>query len=474
MSPGRCERFRPDLSAFADGTLPERRWEQVSYHLAGCQACRDEVSAISKVCSALSACGRSSAPESLAARLESIAGDSASAPLYMAAGDGDLPSARRQRNRRMVQGSAALIVAALSVMVLAVLVAPDPRLLDDPIGSAREQFSRATAAVSVNEALGAVLLAHERGADLGDAVGYEPMVDHSVDVVISGTRAAKWLRSAADVDVSLRGTQRVWVSDSEGGYRAADVRTIKVRGHGAQLEVLDARGERFSSSFLPGFQPRPVEATERLDFTESFGAEPVAGRETFRIKAHNAYGPVAAWWIDSETGLLLWSERYDPTGDVSLAFGYTELRFGDTSFNEDSGLSQSISLEPASSSQEDGWCKGHPDRCPQALAGLPLVAYASSEETDEMTLVYSDGFETAVVAWTGGVLGQGITSRTDHASGQPTVLTWQCGESVVSVASNASTDLIASMADGLPAEEAHRRTLFERVGDGLGRLVGVS
>ena len=40
-----CERFRPDLSAFADGTLPPRRWEQVSYHLAGCARCRDEVAA---------------------------------------------------------------------------------------------------------------------------------------------------------------------------------------------------------------------------------------------------------------------------------------------------------------------------------------------------------------------------------------------------------------------------------------------
>ena len=473
----RCDRFRPDLSAFADGTLPRKRWEQVSYHLAGCQNCRDEVAAISRVCSTLSACGQSGAPETLAARLESIAGEHASAPLYMSAGDGELPSARRQRNRRVAQGSAALLVMAFSVMVLAVLVAPDPRRLNDPIGSARQQFSMSTAAVSVNEALGAVLLAHERGADLGASVGYQPIEDRTTDVVISETRAAGWLRAAAEADLTFKGVQRVWVSDGEGGYRTADVRTIKVAGRGAQLDVLDARGDRFNSSFLPGSPDRVVEPTDRWSFTEGLLPEKVAGRDALHVKAHNDYGPVASWWIDAETGLLLWSERYNTKGEVVLAFGYTELEFGEARFADDSGLSQLISLEPATATAPiDGtWCVGL-GHCPGEVAGLPLVAYSSSTQQggNSMTLVYSDGFTTAVVNWSDGVLDGGVTSRTDRASGLPTVHTWQCGDAVVSIASDASPELLAEISSELPGVEPHSRTLMERAAAGFGRLVGIN
>lgn len=473
----RCDRFQPDLSAFADGTLPHKRWEQVSYHLAGCQACRDEVAAISNVCSTLSeSCRRSSTPDSLAARLESIAGDAAAAPLYMAAGRGELPSARRQRQRRMAQGSAALLVMALSVIVIAVLVAPEPRRLTDPIGTARQQFSMSTAAVSVNEALGAVLLAHERGADLGEAVSYQRLESDTLDVVISPKRAAAWLRDASDTDLTLRGVQRVWVADADGGYRTADVRTVKVAGHGAQLDVFDARGDRFNSSFLPDFHLRQVEATERWNFTESFRPQFVSGRDAYLIKAHDDYGTVAGWWIDSETGLLLWSERYNPSGEVVLAFGYTELESGAASFAaDDSGFSQMISLEPASSSQEKGWCVGI-EHCPQSVAGLPLVAHSSSTQRDgdSMTLVYSDGFSTAVVNWTPGVLEDGVTARSDRASGLPTVHSWQCDEAVITVVSDAPSDLISEIADDLPAEQPHTRTLLERAAEGFGRLLGVS
>ena len=34
------ERVREDLNAYVDQTLPPRRWEQISYHLAGCEDCR--------------------------------------------------------------------------------------------------------------------------------------------------------------------------------------------------------------------------------------------------------------------------------------------------------------------------------------------------------------------------------------------------------------------------------------------------
>lgn len=469
-----CERFRPDLSAFADGTLPPRRWEQVSYHLAGCSRCRDEVAAISKVCTTLSSCSRSSAPESLTARLESIAGEHAEAPLYMAAGPGDLPSARRRRTRLAAQSGAAMLAVMVSAVVLAVLIAPEPARLADPVKSSRVQYSMSSSAINATEAVGAVLLAHERGADLGESVGYERRASPHGGAVVSTGEAADLLRASTESDLTLTGVQRVWISDGEGGFRTADVRTTKVEGQGAQLEVMDARGDRFSSSFLPEFAARPVAAPSRWSFTRGHLPEQVAGRAAVRLVASDDNGPVASWWIDAADGLLLWAERYDTAGEVVIAVGYTQLTLGTAQFRED-GLTQLIALQPATSSGTSGWCVGLPT-CPQEVGGLPLVAYSSSERdgATSMNLVYSDGIETAVVGWAQGVLGDDVTSRTDSASGLPTVSVWQSGPAVVSVATNGTPELLAAISRELPAEEPWAPSLLDRVTAGFARLVGVN
>ena len=152
------ERVREDLNAYVDQTLPPRRWEQISYHLAGCEDCRAEMLALCSVRNTLGACRASKAPSSLAARLEQIAGDHADAPLYLAAGQGQLPTSRVAR--RIAASGAALLTFAVVIVVLAALVAPEPVRIADPVGSAREQFSLSASAVSINEAVGAVLLAY--------------------------------------------------------------------------------------------------------------------------------------------------------------------------------------------------------------------------------------------------------------------------------------------------------------------------
>lgn len=468
----RCDRIRPDLSAFADGTLPPRRWEQVSYHLAGCDSCRDEVREIARVCSTLSLCGRSQAPDSLTARLESIAGEHASAPLYMSKGAGDLPSSRRVRVRRVAQTGAALIVVMMSVVVLAVLVAPDPVRITDPVGAAREQFSMSTAAINVNEAVGAVVLAYERGADLSDSASYVRRAAPTGGLAMTAEQAALLLQGTTDADLTLTGVQRVWISDGEGGYRATDVRTTKVRGHGSQLEVLDANGDQFSSSFLPEFEARDVAAPSGWEFSLGTLPEQVAGRATVRVIARDEGRAVASWWIDANTGLLLWVEKYDTSGAVILAVGYTELNLGSGQFHDDA-LTQVISLQPASSSQADGWCVGEAV-CLQSVGGLPLVAYSATERqgVTSMNLVYSDGFETVVVGWMEGELAGGVTSQTDRSAGFPTVSVWQSGTAVVSVSTNGSLELMADVVAELPGEAPCVITFPDRVAAGLSRLVG--
>ena len=471
MAKGPCERLHPHLSAYADGTLPPKRWEQVSYHVAGCEECRDEVAAINAVCSKLSSYRGSETPEALAARLESIAGEHGSSPLYMAAGDGELPSARRKRVRRATQGGVALLAVMVSAVVLAVLVAPSPTRITDPVKAARELYGRSLTAISVNEAVGAMLLANERGADFGASETYEPRLSETQSVQLSAEEAAALLRRAAEADLTLTGVQQVWASDGGGLYRTAQVRTTKVAGEGSHLEVFDARGDLFSSAFLPEFGARAITAPAEWEYVRSATAEQIVGRDAIRVQANADDQPVARWWIDSETGLLLWAERYDALGRVNVGFGYKQLALDAGSLNTDD-TAQLISLQPATSSQEAGWCVGL-DHCPQMLAGLPLVAYTASDKPGRasMNLVYSDGFHTAVVEWADGVLADS-TARNDRGADMA-VDVWQAGDAVISVACDCGQDRMARIKDELPEQQAHRHTIAAKIRDGLARLAEV-
>ncbi|SHI90352.1 Putative zinc-finger [Tessaracoccus bendigoensis DSM 12906] len=466
-----CDRIRADLSAYADQTLTPRRWEQVSYHLAGCADCRAELAAIDAVCGELNRCRASGPSTSLAARLEAIAGEQAQAPLYMASGQGELPSARRDRGRRVAQGSVVTLLAMVSVVVLAVLIAPDPPRLTNLVGAARQQFSMSAASIGTNEAIGAVLLAVERGADLGESVSYQPVNQVVGLTPVSAERAVNLLTRAVDASVTVSGVQGVWVSDNAGRYRSAQVRTAKRPGEGTQLEVLDSRGDGFMSASLPTLTPQRVTAPEGWSFAE--GSEPVVvgGRAATQLQASQDGRPVAGWWFDTETGIQLWAERYDAYGAVSIATGFKQLSFGEQHLN--GGAAQLIALQPASGSQTEGWCVGLSE-CPQELGGLPLVAYASSnrEAHRSMTLVYSDGFESAVVGWTEGLLAEDGAVSSAQSSGLPT-LYWQSGEAVVWATTNGSYELLCDIADELPQEAPYPSSLLDRVAAGLNRLVPV-
>ncbi|MDO5677443.1 MAG: zf-HC2 domain-containing protein [Propionibacteriaceae bacterium] len=472
MAKAPCSRVHDHLSAYVDGTLTPKRWEQISYHLAGCDDCRQEVAAISALCSTLSSSGGRATPESLAARLESIAGEHSSAPLYMASGSGELPSLRRKRVRRATQGGAVLLAAMVSAVVLAVLVAPSPLVITDPVKDARELYARSLTAISVNEAVGAMLLANDRGADFGASETYEPRHSETESIPISAGQAADLLRQAAEADLTLTGTQQVWASDGAGYYRTAHVGTTKVAGEGANLEVYDARGDLFSSSFLPEFGARAFTAPSEWSYQRSATSEQIVGRGAVRVQASSGSAPVARWWIDADTGLLLWAERYDGLGRVNVAFGYKQL-FLDAATLDVEGAPQLIALYPASSSEEAGWCVGL-EHCPQLLAGLPLVAYASSGKGDalQMNLVYSDGFTTAVVDWSDGVLAGAETSRTDRGTDM-SVAVWQSGDAVISVACDCSQQLMLELKEGLPAERPYRPSIVVKIREGLSRLTGI-
>lgn len=483
LSEGRCGRFREDLSAFADHTLTPRRWQEVGYHVVGCSECRDEVAEIKRVCSRLSdscAVPTASAPQSLAARLERIAEGSSDAPLYMAAGaPGELPSRRRARGRRIRQGSIAGLGALATMFVLALMLAPDPPTVQNPVHMAREEYSLSITSISVNETIGSVLLAHERGAHQSDSVDLRPRASIvGSPFEISAEEAAETLSQTVGANLTYSGTQRVWISNGEGEFYANDVRVDVVAGEGSTLSVLDARGNEFVSWFVPTSGCCSSRGPSGWTFLEYEGRDQVAGRWTKVIEARDIDNHlVSKWWVDTANGLVLWTERYNTFGEPTVVSGFTELNL-DHARLAPGGIELTFMNVPATVQSEpvQEWCAGL-TYCPEKLAGMSLVAHSSSEADGltTMRLVYSDGFRSISVCWTDGLLAaDGVTRVHDGTPGMPKVEVWQAGHGVVSVATNGGLAVLDRAVSALPAEEPFQPTLLERFRAGLARVGGIN
>ncbi|NLE96452.1 MAG: hypothetical protein GX596_00480 [Propionibacterium sp.] len=471
-----CAKYREDLSGFVDEILPERRWGEVAYHLAGCRGCRDEVVEIRDVRSALSTCTPHdlSAPSSLANRLEAIAGDAAEQPLYIRSdGPGKLPTKRDRLRRRLAQSSAAVLVVTLSVAVLAIVLAPDARLIVDPVGDAREQFAMQTTAISVQEAVGAVLLAQGRGAALGAPVDADPYaVPTGTSLPISSAAIDSILDQSYNADATLTGVQRVWVTNNDGGYISSDVLISRVPGEGANLVVLDREGNRFLSSFMPEMPTNEISVPDDWTFFTFPALARVTDRDAVIVEARSEGRAVARWWFDVDTGITLRSERYDTSGTPTIMVGYEQLTIGDAQLPSE--RTQLVSLTTATSGQTRGWCVGI-TRCPYEVADLPLVAYASSTARGEesMSLVYSDGVQSLTVSWAAGRLADGERIVAQAAAGLPTVSAWQAGRGVVSIATNATPEMLLEARAELPGESPHDEGIWTRLASGMGRLTGL-
>ncbi|MDO5736493.1 MAG: hypothetical protein Q4P15_08460 [Propionibacteriaceae bacterium] len=469
-----CERFRTDLSAFADETLPSRKWHQVGYHVAGCPACREELASIRSLRSTLQTPrhGSDGAPQTLEQRLQRIAGEHIDAPLYMAAGPKcALPTRRRVRTRRMVQSGVAAITVMASMFVIAFLLAPEPPVISNAVKHAREQYSLSTTATSVNASVGAVLLAHERGAAFGVA-------RQKTARSIMGGEAARIPRATAAALLDREspthsGTQRVWVSAGGGQYHVADVRVDEVAGEGTSLAVLDSSGNRFMSWFVPSGTCCKSDAGPPWTFWKYRGMDQVAGRWANVVEARDENDRrVARWWLDCDDGLILFSERYDSSGTPTIMSGFTKITMGEAHL-ADADV-ETTKMNPVSSSGTKGWCLGL-EHCPADLAGLPLVAHAPSYGPGgkSMRLFYSDGFRGLSVVWSEGQL-EGEPQVTDRTAGFPDVAVWQVRDGIVSVATSNSPELLEQASAQLPGLEPWAPSVWERVGRGLARLAGIN
>lgn len=473
---GRCQKIRPDLSAFIDGTLPHKRWEQVCYHLAGCQACRDELNELSEICSTLSRQrdATADAPTDSTSRLESIAGEGAAQPLYLSAAadpsHAALPLRRRARQRLVVQSGVAVLTLAVVVMVLAVVIAPSPQVVSKPVETARDQFNLALTAIGVNESVGAVLFAHERGARFAGSSQEAPTeVKEEQALRISASAAAEVLGAKRDAGLNYSGLQRVVFSHEESAFLTADVQVTKVEGEGSSMVVLDAEGERFTSTISPELDEPGLAPPASWSFYQYPTLGTVAGRSTSVLEAREEERVARRWWIDMSTNALLRAEYFDSQGKPTIMAGFESISYESVQLPDDA--QQLIALMPVSASGVSGWCPGALE-CPLTLAGLPLVAYSSGESEHAM-LVYSDGFRALTVASAEGRLATDATSGPRRASGHLSVSAWQAGEDVVLVATNGPQALMAQAMGELPREEPYPDSWQDWVRRGLERLLPV-
>ena len=111
-------------------------------------------------------------PETLAERLQGIAGNECDQPLYLT----EEGSRCRSLGGRLIRGGMAATVALATLMMLSLALAKEPAVVGDPIRAAREQYSLALTTISVGQGVGAVHWARERGAKPGSATQLSPRV----------------------------------------------------------------------------------------------------------------------------------------------------------------------------------------------------------------------------------------------------------------------------------------------------------
>lgn len=480
MSRRPCERFGDTLSGFVDGVLPDADRERVLTHLVDCPDCRAEVAELRAVRDLLGSRRplENDAPADLSRRLVSIAGEEAADPLwsrpFTAPGRRHayaLPS-RRRRMRTSVLG-AVLTVGFLTVGASGVgyLAAPPaPTAIKDPGTGAEAEFSTALAQAPLSsDAVNAVIM--DSGATVtARSRTAVPTPDSTSGARVPATAELDEAQSIALLDKADRasrtlahdGIQQVslWQDDRE---TTARVRVEARPGQGSQVAVLDDHGDAHREGFIAR-TPQPTESTRLLaDRYVLSGAEggEVAGRAATMVQATEGDRVRARWWLDSDTGLMLWSETYDEAGRTLQSSGYVSV---DISASDDAFLTHlapRLSVSRATSALSSGRIHelaGNGWGCTDSVAGLPLVQVRGDSLGDPGVLrsTYSDGVHTLSVLQRRGTLGAPAGFRWDSdlsayvGSEVPAVATWQSGDTVVTVVTDASSRLLARAVAELP------------------------
>jgi hypothetical protein len=497
-----CAKLAEFHSAFVDGALSDADRELMLRHLVACARCRAEVEELRGIRKLLNQSGssRPAAPGDLSMRLVSIAGSEAGEPLWTRPFRRSHPArgfgAGLPRRSRMIRVRATAAIVALGSAVGAVSVvgyaaAPSATVasVSDPGSEARAAFTSTLGQSPLSsDVLGAVNLANL--SDLGATsaiVGKAPTV--AAGAALGADAALDTMRYAADASgsVSYDGRQR-FTAFRDGSVMAADAEIEARAGQGRQVRVVNQTGERLIEGFSPATIGSRVVDNELLALLEQNytlagrrGAI-VAGRAATVVIAMRAGTVAARWWIDDDTGVLLWHETYDETGSAELSFGFTRINIihaagiidhfprrlvvpnGDVALT----LSNTPRLEAA------GWT------CPTELAGLSLMRLRSNSTTDPtgVQLGYTDGLVTVTVfeqrgrlavAPEGASWDPGLKAYIWHGASE--AATWQSGDTVFTVVTDGSEALLATAVDALPHEDSRPPSTMDQIKAGWVKIL---
>ncbi|MGO1972374.1 MAG: sigma-E factor regulatory protein RseB domain-containing protein [Propionibacteriaceae bacterium] len=483
MSRRPCQRFGDTLTGFVDGVLPDADRERVLTHLVDCTHCRAEVAELRAVRDLLGSRPRHGAdtPADLSHRLLSIAGSEAADPLWSRpftphgpARPYALPSRRRRVRTRVA--TAVLVVGFLGAGASGagyLAAPPPPTEIGDPGAGAEAEFSNALAqAPLTSDAVNAVIM--DSGAttpgrdrvptptpapDSGSGAR-RPATAHlgeaaSTTLLAKADRAGRTLAHDGIQQVSL------W---QDGRETSARVQIEARPGQGSQVAVLDPDGDAHRAGFIArtALQTGSFDRlAERYALSGAEGGE-VAGRQATMVQAVSDGQVRARWWLDTDTGLMLWSETYDEAGRALQSSGYVSVEISAAEDAFLTHLAPRLSVSGTTSALSSGRAAELAGRgwgCAESVAGLPLVQVRGDDFGDPGMLrsTYSDGVHTLSVLQRRGVLGASPAGfEWDPAlsayrnSEVPAVATWQSGDTVVTVITDGSARVLAAAIDDLP------------------------
>lgn len=490
-----CSSLAEARSALVDGALDLDTHEMVLTHLVGCAPCREDVQELRRLRQALRTPTPDTAPADLAQRLVSIAGAEAAVPLwtrpFRRTRPGSLTSPRRATRLRRTAAVACVGAMVAGAAAVGYAAAPASALAEvrDPAPEAQAEFSSVLTQLPLaSDALSAVLSAGPAARSTPVSVAaVAPTTTGVTHLPAAEVRAAMVRALDAADSVSYRGVQTFRASSGGRDYSAL-VQVQADPGDGTRMRLLDRSGQQVGDAFTAdSATPRIVDGTA-LDLLErnytlaGWAGGRAAGRSATVVEAQRSGRPVARWWVDEESGLVLARSSFDRSGRTVMEVGFTSLRISRSNALLENlprqlvlpSTSNVMTLSMAPTLGSQGWV------CRDQLGGLSLVRLRSDHPVAPATvhLVYSDGVATvSVFEQRGALTAPPQGSRWDAAlgayrvDGTSRLASWQSGDTVFTVVTDGSSELLASAVGSLPHEPVPEPTTMGRIQAGWARLL---
>lgn len=483
-----CNELAELRSAFVDGALDAVDYDRLSAHLAGCHACRRDVQDLRTVHDLVRANGWvAGAPAELSQRLVSIGTGPGPAP----GAAGPPRVGRPGRIPRVRVAVAALAVGAVLVTAGATgyLAAPDElAAIADPASDAETEFSSVLGQLPLgSDPVGAAVAVDSAAlVTVAAAASAAPSVPPS-GAALTASEAEAGLQAAVKATESLSYVgEQSFVAHSAGHTYAARMQVVSQTGFDSrtgadsQISVVSQNGKAVASDVSQPAGSARFGDDGLLDLLsrnyDLGGARGVmaAGRPATLLQATRAGTLAARWWVDDRTGLVLWHERFDDGGALRTSTGFTSFEPRDqpdlvqplAKPEATPTTTVTLTLSHAGALVDRGWA------CGSELAGMTLTRLRADQPNDPRAVlgVYSDGLDTVSVHERRGRLVDPPDGATWDAGSQSWIrfgvsnlASWQSGDTVITVITDGSPELLSRAVARLPHAEPQQRTTMERI-----------